>query len=112
MDQRNLPQVQPGLFQFAAVPSSFFGLSAEPTLPAVGGYSDTDLERMRLALAQSGVEPDKLARIDEIRARRKGAPVDAAMMLLRPTPAKVQGVQRSADINPFGVLSDVLAPPQ
>jgi hypothetical protein len=87
-----MPTPNPGPFSFAHVPASYFGRSADPTLPPIPGASDVDLERLRSAYAQAGAGNDVLARIDEIRRRRRGLTVDAAMrasladQLLGPAP--------------------------
>jgi hypothetical protein len=112
MEPTAFPNVRPAPFQFAQVPFGLLGRSAEPTLPAVGGYSRADLERMRLTLAQSGADPAMLARIDEVIGMRRG---DAPLVMLRPTPAKAKRVAaapQAAGINPFAALAGVLAQPQ
>jgi len=82
MEPTQFPNVNPAPFRFAQAPASFpsvLGMrSFDPALPAVGGYSRQDLERMRFALMQSGDDPGMLARINQIspafklRARKNG----------------------------------------
>lgn len=92
----------PKPFQVASVPSEFLGRSASPRLPDVGGYSDGDLEKMRLMLAQTNADPAMLARIEEVRMMRRGAGAHAGldMELLNPANGR-------QTMNPFEVLSDV-----
>lgn len=119
MDPTLFPNVNPAPLLFAPVPAaipSIVGMrSFDPTLPAVGGYSDADLERMQFTLMRSGMDPAMLARIREVMAmRRRHDPSDAAKVeagLLRPTPAKLNAVGWRQH-NPFDVAADAMQPAQ
>jgi hypothetical protein len=114
MDPTQFANVNPAAFQFAQAPGSFLGRSFTPQLPAVGGYSRADLERMRFALMQSGGDPGKLQRIMEVMAMRRADAGDPPVML-RPTPAKARRVAARApqamSYNPFAAVEGVLGQP-
>jgi hypothetical protein len=42
------------------------GISAQPTLPPVGGYTRDDLERLRYQLLRSGEDPAMMGRVAEV----------------------------------------------
>jgi hypothetical protein len=116
MEPTQFPNVKPAPFMFAKAPASFPSIvgmrSFDQALPAVGGYTDADLERMMFSLRQSGADPAMLGRIQQVMAMRRGS---EPPLMLRPTPGKAKRVaapQPSASYNPFGVINDVLAQPQ
>lgn len=94
----DFPNVNPMPFVFAQPPAALFGRSFAPQLPPVGGYSRADLERMRFALVQSGADPSRLARINEVIAMREADAAPAnPLMLLRPTPQKQGRISRGVN---------------
>lgn len=102
------------------------GLSANPSLPPIGGYSRDDLERMRYALMRDGGDPAMLGRISEVigmrPANEERAGYDPEQVLLRPTPQKAQGMgnyretqlkdQISRIVGARQQLLDALSPPK
>jgi hypothetical protein len=99
--------VQANPFTFAQLPFGLLGRSFAPQLPAVGGYTDADLERMRFALMQSGTDPAMLGRIRTVMAMRGLDAPTLEAQLLRPTPAK-KNAEGWRKHNPFDVLADQL----
>jgi len=109
------PNVNPLPFRYPQAPMAFPSIagmrSFDPALPPVGGYSPEDLERMRFALMQSGMDPAMLGRIQQVMAMRGGSnqptAVDLEAQLLRPTQRKRAAVGwRQA--NPFDVAADAM----
>jgi hypothetical protein len=101
------PNVNPTPFTRAQLPFGLLGMSLQPQLPAVGGYSNADLERMRFQLMQSGADPAMLDRIRTVMAMR-GLDMrtpDMEAQLLRETPKSKNAVGWRKH-NPFDVLAD------
>jgi hypothetical protein len=101
----------PAPFAFAQVPPTFLGRTVNPSMPAQGGYTRDDLERMRFALSQSGADPAMLQRVETIIGMRRDGAMPVQPQMLRPSAAKQNRLKRtvSGAVNARQSLLDALS---
>jgi hypothetical protein len=105
---RNL---KPAPFQFAQMPPGLLGVSANPQIPPVGGYSDQNLTDMGMHLDRTGLDPAMLNRVQEVISNRRIAaqmPEELESQMLGPTTTQKAAALPSAAATKRRSLLDVL----